>query len=148
MSAEATPCPSSPRGAATLGVADRVALRGVALPQAEVLDRIQGASVGVIPNLPSRLNRFALSTKLFEYVALGIPVVAADLPTLRSHFTPEEVTYFRAGDAVELAAALESVADDYESALTRARAAGERYRASYAWDGQAVAAAFPDLRAI
>jgi glycosyltransferase involved in cell wall biosynthesis len=123
--------------AAALGVADRVVLRGVALPQDEVLDRIQGASVGVIPNLPSRLNRFALSTKLFEYVALGIPVVVADLPTLRSHFTSEEVTYFRAGDAAALAAALESVADDYESALARARAAGKRYRAFYAWEGQA-----------
>jgi glycosyltransferase involved in cell wall biosynthesis len=129
--------PQLARQAADLGVADRVELAGVALPQTEVLARIQGASVGVIPNLPTRLNRFALSTKLFEYVVLGIPVVVADLPTLQSHFSSEEVAYFRAGDAAALAGAIESVADDYASALDRAGAAIERYRAEYEWNRQA-----------
>jgi glycosyltransferase involved in cell wall biosynthesis len=129
--------PQLARQAAELGVADSVKLTGVALPQTEVLARIQGASVGVIPNLPTRLNRFALSTKLFEYVVLGIPVVVADLPTLQSHFSSEEVTFFRAGDATALAGAIESVADDYESALERARAALVRYRAEYDWNRQA-----------
>jgi len=68
------------------------------VPHAAVLTRIAGASVGVVPNLPSRLNRFALSTKLFEYVVLGIPAVVSDLPTLQRYFSPEEVVFFRAGD--------------------------------------------------
>ena len=41
------------------------------LPQSEVLAAVMGADAGVIPNHLIRLNRFALSTKLFEYVALG-----------------------------------------------------------------------------
>jgi glycosyltransferase involved in cell wall biosynthesis len=112
-------------------------MSGVTLPQPEVLRLVQGASVGVIPNLPSKLNRFALSTKLFEYVALGIPVVAADLPTLRTHFSEAEILFFDAGSASSLAAMLASVADDYDAALDRARAAKARYRATYEWRLQA-----------
>ena len=122
--------------AAALGVADKVELTGVALAHAEVLKRVQGASVGVVPNLPTRLNRFALSTKLFEYVVLGIPVVAADLPTIRSHFDEHEIECFRAGDAQSLADALRRVADDPDAASLRARSARGRYEAAYAWKGQ------------
>jgi glycosyltransferase involved in cell wall biosynthesis len=123
--------------AEAVGVSDRVELTGVAIPHAEVLARIAGATVGVIPNLPSRLNRFALSTKLFEYVVLGIPVVVSDLPTLRRYFSDEEVTFFRAGEPEALADALAAVGDDYDAALARAAAARERYRGSYDWGRQA-----------
>jgi glycosyltransferase involved in cell wall biosynthesis len=123
--------------AGSLGLGPRVALNGVTLPQPEVLRLVQGASVGVIPNLPSKLNRFALSTKLFEYVALGIPVVAADLPTLRSHFSEAEILFFDAGSAASLAERLAFVADDYDAALERARAAVARYDAAYEWRLQA-----------
>jgi glycosyltransferase involved in cell wall biosynthesis len=122
--------------AAELGVADKVEVTGVALAHAEVLKRVQGASVGVVPNLPTRLNRFALSTKLFEYVVLGIPVVAADLPTIRSHFDDDEIVCFRAGDAQSLADALRQVANDADAASLRARAARRRYETAYAWKGQ------------
>jgi glycosyltransferase involved in cell wall biosynthesis len=123
--------------AQSLGLGSRVAVNGVNLPQPEVLRLVQGASVGVIPNLPSKLNRFALSTKLFEYVALGIPVAAADLPTLRSHFSTEEMLFFDAGSAASLAETLASIADDYAAALERARAARARYDAAYEWRLQA-----------
>ena len=93
------------------------------LPHREVLERVAGASVGVVPNRPIPLNRFALSSKLFEYVALGIPAVVSDLPTLREHFSPQEVCFFRPGDATALAEALLAVARDPQAAATRARAA-------------------------
>jgi glycosyltransferase involved in cell wall biosynthesis len=119
------------------GVSHLLRLPGKHLPHDEVLRRVAGASVGVIPNPPSALNRFALSTKLFEYVALGIPVVSADLPTLRAHFGPDEVAFFRAGDADSLAQGLTAVATDYDAALDRAHAAKQRYDHSYRWELQA-----------
>jgi glycosyltransferase involved in cell wall biosynthesis len=119
-----------------LRISDRVELTGVAIPHDEALGRVAGASVGVIPNLPTRLNRFALSTKLFEYVVLGIPAVVSDLPTLRRHFSADEIEFFRAGDPQALADALTRVADDYDAALARAAAARERYGNSYAWAQQ------------
>jgi glycosyltransferase involved in cell wall biosynthesis len=122
--------------AAELGLYERLTTSEGYLPHTQVLERIAGASVGVVPNRPTRINRFALSSKLFEYVALGIPVVAADLPTLRSHFAEDEVRFFRAGDDTALAAALVEVAADLDAAHSRAEAARRRYEA-YRWPEQA-----------
>jgi glycosyltransferase involved in cell wall biosynthesis len=116
----------------TLGVVDHVRLSGRFLPQAEVLERVQSASVGVVPNLPIPLNRFALSTKLFEYVALGVPVVSADLPTIREYFSDSEVLFFQAGSANALADALRDVALYPDAAEARAAAARRRYE-EYRW---------------
>ena len=119
-----------------LGIADRVFVSGRYLPQRDVLEQVQSASVGVVPNLPTRLNRFALSTKLFEYVALGVPVVSADLPTIRAHFSDDELLFFRAGDPDALGEALLAVARDPEAAAARAEAATRRYE-QYRWPVQA-----------
>jgi glycosyltransferase involved in cell wall biosynthesis len=118
------------------GLADRFHVGGSYLPHREVLARVAEASVGVIPNLPSELNRFALSSKLFEYVMLGIPVVSADLPTLRAHFSHDEVRFFRAGDAGSLAEAIADVIGDPRSAAARAGRARRRYE-EYRWPVQA-----------
>ena len=117
---------------AALGVADRVHFTDRYLPHAEVLDRVRSADVGVIPNLPTQLNRFALSSKLFEYVALGVPVVSSDLPTIREHFADDELRFFRAGDGDALAEALFDVASNATAARARAQKALQRYEA-YRW---------------
>jgi glycosyltransferase involved in cell wall biosynthesis len=128
--------PAARRRAQQLGLDDAVFFSGCHVPQREVLKRVSGASVGVVPNLPIALNRFALSTKLFEYVALGVPVVAADLPTIRVHFSADEISFFRPGDADALAAALLRIFRDPTAATSRAAAAQRRYE-NYRWDLQA-----------
>lgn len=119
-----------------LGISDRVYVSGKYLPHDNVLQRVQGASVGVIPNLPVRFNRLALSTKLFEYVALSIPVVSADLTAIREHFSDAEVLFFAAGDADALALALLETRYEQDAANERARRALLRYE-SYRWPTQA-----------
>jgi glycosyltransferase involved in cell wall biosynthesis len=121
--------------AAGLGLGERLSTSDRYLPHRQVLERIAGASAGVVPNRPTRLNRFALSSKLFEYVALGIPVAVADLPTLRAHFSDDEVRFFRAGDSEALADALVELAAEPVQAAERARRARERYE-EYRWAGQ------------
>jgi glycosyltransferase involved in cell wall biosynthesis len=118
------------------GIPDRVHFSGRFLPRVEVLDRIGSASAGVVPNLPTPLNRFALSTKLFEYVTLRIPVVVADLPTIREHFNDTEVLFFRAGDSASLANALLELRRQPETGAERAEAALKRYE-EYQWPVQA-----------
>ena len=92
--------------AAAKGVTRRVEFSGRWLDPDDLLDQLGQANCGVIPNLPTELNRFALSTKLFEYIELGLPAVVSGLESLKAHFNHEEVTFFEPGDARSLAAAL------------------------------------------
>jgi glycosyltransferase involved in cell wall biosynthesis len=102
------------------------------LPLDDVLARVQNAAIGAVNNLPIQLNQLALPTKLFEYVALRVPVVAADLPTIRAYFADDEVRFFKAGSTQALAAALVDVARHPEVAAARAEAAYRRY-SEYRW---------------
>jgi glycosyltransferase involved in cell wall biosynthesis len=114
------------------GVADRVEFSRAYLPHEEALRLVAAANCGVIPNRPSRLNRFALSSKLLEYVALGIPVVVARLETLEAHFSSEEVTFFEPDDPASLAEAVAWVADHPEQAREKSVRAQRRAQA-YSW---------------
>jgi glycosyltransferase involved in cell wall biosynthesis len=125
--------PDLRRRVASLGLSDCVVIEDKYLPHRAVLERVNGASVGVIPNLPTSLNRFALSSKLFEYVALGIPVVAASLPTIREYFSDDELQFFEPGNPASLAAALLAVTHDPSRAEMQARQARTRYEA-YRWE--------------
>jgi glycosyltransferase involved in cell wall biosynthesis len=114
------------------GLNDRFFSSDAYLPHHETLAAVAGASVGVVPNLANRLNRFALSSKLFEYVMLGIPVACSRLPTLEEHFSDEELLFFSPGDADELAAALVSIARNPAGAQVRAERARSRCE-EYRW---------------
>jgi glycosyltransferase involved in cell wall biosynthesis len=124
--------PDLKRRVAAFGLSDRIAIEGRFLRHKTVLERVNGASVGVIPNLPTPLNRFALSSKLFEYVVLGVPVISAALPTIQEYFSDEEIAFFEPGSADSLAGALLAVARDPEGAESRAERARRRY-AGYRW---------------
>jgi glycosyltransferase involved in cell wall biosynthesis len=126
--------PELRRQADELGLAERVFVAGQQLPHRDVLRAIRGASVGVIPNRPTTLDRYALSSKLFEYVALGIPVVAASLPTLRGHFSDDEVLFFEPGSVASLGEALLQVARDPDAASRRSTAASAKYSSEYRWE--------------
>jgi glycosyltransferase involved in cell wall biosynthesis len=119
--------------AAALGVDDRVSFSDRFLDNAEILETIQGANVGVVANLGIARNAAALPTKLLEYVAIGVPVVSSDLAAVREHFDDSEMLFYEPGDAKALAQALVAVARDPEAAAARAESARERYESSYRW---------------
>jgi glycosyltransferase involved in cell wall biosynthesis len=114
------------------GVASRIDFSNGFVSHVEALTRVAGASCGVIPNRPSHLNRFALSSKLLEYVSLGIPAVVARLETLEAHFSTDEVTFFEPGSAESLAEAIAWVADHPTEARVKAEHAQGRAQ-QYSW---------------
>ena len=119
--------------ATELGVGDYVSFSNRYLPIEEALNAVAGSDCGVISNRPSEINRFILPNKLFEYVALGIPVVSARLETVAAHFDDGDLTFCRPGDPASLAGAIAWVMDERAAAMhksIRAQTRAELYR----WD--------------
>jgi glycosyltransferase involved in cell wall biosynthesis len=120
---------------ARTGTGDRVHLNGP-VPIDELPALIALADVGVIPSLPEPYMQYSLSTKLLEYAAMGVPIVASDLRTIRAHFTPDAIRYVPGGDPDALADALRSLAAD-PVATARLGAEAHRQEAQYEWAEQA-----------
>jgi glycosyltransferase involved in cell wall biosynthesis len=115
-----------------LGVEDRIEFSRAYVPHDVALARVAAADCGVIPNRRSLLNRFALSSKLLEYVMLGVPVVVSRLETLAAHFASDEVTFFEPDDAASLAEAIAWVAEHPDEAREKSKRARQRAEA-YSW---------------
>lgn len=68
--------------AETIGVADRVTFVE-AVPPEQLLSTTATATLGLVPYQPvSTNNRLALPNKIFEYTAVGLPVVVSNIPEL------------------------------------------------------------------
>jgi glycosyltransferase involved in cell wall biosynthesis len=115
-----------------LSVTSRIDFSDTFLSHTEALARVATASCGIVPNRPTPLNRFALSSKLLEYVGLEIPAVVARLETLEAHFGSDEVTFFEPGDSKSLASAIAWVAEHPLEARAKAERAKVRAQ-EYSW---------------
>ena len=63
------------RRARELGIAERIEITGM-LPREQALDRIQDVDIALSPFFPTLILQSTSPTKLVEYMALGLPVVA------------------------------------------------------------------------
>jgi glycosyltransferase involved in cell wall biosynthesis len=75
----------------------------------ELVAEIETCDVGVIPNQPNPFTDINTPTRIFEYLALGKPVIAPRTPGIQDYFNPEALLFFEAGDAGELAKRIEWV---------------------------------------
>jgi glycosyltransferase involved in cell wall biosynthesis len=104
-----------------LGIAERVTFHG-RIPIEEVPAAVARADIGLAPTRHDRFTDMSLSTKVFEYAAMGKPVVATRLPMVEHTFPPGTVGTYVSGDAGTMAAAISAFADDAiarESAVSR-----------------------------
>jgi glycosyltransferase involved in cell wall biosynthesis len=74
--------------------------------------RIKAADVGVVPYRDGPFTGSILPTKLLEYAALAIPVIAARTRTIAAYFDESMVEFFTPGDAEGLAACISRLSRD------------------------------------
>jgi len=116
------------------GTDDRVTLHG-RVPMDALPRLLARCDIGLVPSLPEPYLEYSLSTKLLEYAAMGVPVVATDLATFRHHFTDAALRFVPGGDPDAIAQAVESLADDPAAAVAMGLEAQAEARA-YDWEVQ------------
>lgn len=121
--------------AAELGLEDVVVFHG-RIPIEAVPAAIAAADIGLAPTRRTAFTDFSLSTKLFEYAAMGKPVVASALPMVERTFPPDTVARYEPGDAADLAAVLLRLIGDPGEREARVARTLERVR-ELAWEREA-----------
>ena len=117
-----------------LGVADRVDVRPP-LRLEQVPEAMSRASVGVFtPHMDVHID-MALSLKVPEFVAMGVPVVAVRTSIMTSLFRDDEIALFADGDMEAFASCLCRLHEDPESGRRMAERAS-RFTREHAWENE------------
>jgi glycosyltransferase involved in cell wall biosynthesis len=69
----------------------------------EVVEAIERCDLGIIPNHRNIFTEINTPTRLFEYLALGKPVIAPNTPGIQDYFADDDLMYFEVGNADDLA---------------------------------------------
>lgn len=76
----------------------------------DLVGEIERCDVGVVPNPRNTFTEINTPTRIFEYLALGKPVIAPSTSGIRDYFTSDSLIFFEAGDAEDLARKIEFTA--------------------------------------
>ena len=119
----------------------RIAKNVLLIPHAHVTKvplYLAAANVLVLPNVPTTEEsiRYTSPIKLFEYMASGKPIIAADLPSIREVLGERAGILFRAGESDALAESIAAVLCSPESA-TKLGEEAQREAEDYSWDARA-----------
>ncbi|HEU5205211.1 MAG TPA: glycosyltransferase family 4 protein [Candidatus Limnocylindrales bacterium] len=96
--------------AAELGVRGRVTFHG-RIPIDAVPAAVAAADMGIAPTRLDRFTAMTISGKIYEYGAMGKPVVASRLPLVERTFPDGTVVTYEPGDAAGMAEAIVALAD-------------------------------------
>ncbi len=86
--------------------ADLVVTFEAPIPQRALRDRLSRVDAGIVPTRLDGMTRYSLSNKLLEYVHLGMPVLAARLPSYANYLGEQSAWYWTPNDPADLARAI------------------------------------------
>ena len=117
------------------------------ITQTALAARLPRFHAGVVPTRLNGMTRYSLSTKLLEYVHLGIPVLAARLPSYERYFGDDALWYWNPGDPADLARAIQAFARSTDAERSARVARAREAIAPLAWSHQtrALLAAYAEL---
>jgi glycosyltransferase involved in cell wall biosynthesis len=115
-----------------LGLQDRVVLKET-LPIWDIAAVMAEADIGVIPKRNDTFGGDAFSTKILEFMSLGIPVVVAATRVDRFYFNDSVVRFFKPEDVDDLTAQMRSLIEDRAARELQARNA-LAFVSDFRWD--------------
>lgn len=72
-----------------------------------LVPEIQGCDIGVIPNQRNTFTDINTPTRIFEYLAIGKPVIAPSTQGILDYFDQKSLLFFEPGNATDLARQIE-----------------------------------------
>ena len=88
-----------------LHLRDRVVLHDQ-IPLREMPAVIETDTLGIVPKRKDTFGNEAFSTKILEFMAMGVPVIVSDTKVDRHYFNDSVVRFFRGEDEDDLARAM------------------------------------------
>jgi glycosyltransferase involved in cell wall biosynthesis len=117
--------------ARSLGVEDHVRYLGIRKLE-ELAQEIADCDVGIIPNQRNRFTDINTPTRIFEYLALGKPVIAPRTPGIQDYFDSESLLFFQSGNSEELAETMRYAASHIEEVMATAER-GQKVYLAHTW---------------
>lgn len=98
----------------------------------ELVGEIEACDVGVIPNQRNSFTDINTPTRIFEYLALGKPVIAPSTPGILDYFTKDSLLLVESGNASDIARQIEYAALNYQEAI-RIAERGQQIYLQHTW---------------
>jgi glycosyltransferase involved in cell wall biosynthesis len=114
-----------------LGLESQVHYRGPRNLEGLVRE-IEACDVGVVPNQRNIFTDINTPTRIFEYLALGKPVIVPSTAGILDYFDSDSLFFFESGNSGDLAKVMEYVALHGEAAIVSAER-GQRVYREHVW---------------
>jgi glycosyltransferase involved in cell wall biosynthesis len=113
------------------GLQDAVQYRGKKTLE-QLVPEIEACDVGVIPNQRNKFTQINTPTRIFEYLALGKPVIAPRTAGIQDYFEDDALVYFDPGNADDLAEKMNYVCANPVQAFETAKR-GQQIYLTHTW---------------
>lgn len=117
---------------ASLGLSERIRFHGI-LPLDVIAGTMAMSDLGIIPKRADDFGNEAFSTKIFEFMAVGVPVLIANTKIDRFYFNDSVVLFFESGNERELADKILFMAKNKVYRTTQTAQASEFIK-QYSWN--------------
>jgi glycosyltransferase involved in cell wall biosynthesis len=95
------------------------------MPMEQVAETMASIDLGVVPKRSDSFGNEAFSTKIMEFMAMGVPVLAADTRIDRYYFNKDLVQFFESGNVEDLAEKIFQLATNSERRRTLVEASSQ-----------------------
>ena len=73
------------------------------MPIDEISEAMANSDLGIVPKRKDSFGNEAFSTKIFEFMSVGVPVLVSDTKIDKFYFNDDIVQFFTSGDEHDLA---------------------------------------------
>jgi len=99
----------------------------------DLVKEIERCNLGVIPNHRNVFTDINTPTRIFEYLAVGKPVIAPSTPGITDYFDGESLLFFQSGDAGDLAGQME-YAFSHPREILKIAQNGQKVYLAHTWE--------------